>query len=56
MCMCIYYTTRKISSANIAFWSANIQQYYTDQQLIVQLSSARGENIAIKTICAIGIQ
>ena len=30
----IYYTTRMISSANIAFVSANIQQCYTVQQLI----------------------
>ena len=30
-----------------AFWSANIQRYYTVQQLVVQLSSARGENIAV---------
>ena len=37
----IYYTMREISSENIAFWSANIQRYYTVQQLIVQLSSAR---------------
>ena len=38
-----YYTTREISTANIAFGSANIQRYYTVQQLIAQLSSARGE-------------
>ena len=30
----IYFTTCKISSANMAFWSSNIQQYYTVQQLI----------------------
>ena len=35
--------TREISSANIAFGSANIQRYYTVQQLIAQLSSASGE-------------
>ena len=32
----IYYMTRKISSANMGFWSANIQRYYTVQQLIAQ--------------------
>ena len=26
----------------MGFWSANIQRYYTGQQLIAQLSSARG--------------
>ena len=35
--------TREISSANLAFWSANIQRYYRLQQLIEQLSSAHGE-------------
>ena len=39
----LYYTTREISSANIAVESANIQRYYTGQQLIVQQSSARSE-------------
>ena len=34
---------REISSANIAFGSANIPRYYTVQQLIAQLSSAHGE-------------
>ena len=34
----IYYMMCKISSANIAFGSANIQQYYT-----AHLSSAHGE-------------
>ena len=38
--VCIYYTTRKISSENM---SANIQDYAV---LIVQLSSACSENIA----------
>ena len=40
---CVYYTAGEISSANIAFGSANIARYYTVQQLIAQLSSARGE-------------
>ena len=31
---CVYYTTREISSANIAFGSANIQRCYTGQQLL----------------------
>ena len=31
---CVYYTTREISSANIAFGSANIQRCYTGQQLM----------------------
>ena len=35
--------TCEISSANIAFRSVNIQRYYTAQQLIPQLTSARGE-------------
>ena len=39
----LYHTTPKISSANIAFGSATIEWYYTGQQLIAQLSSARGE-------------
>ena len=39
----IYYTTHKISSANMGFGNANIQRYYTGQQLIAQLWSVRGE-------------
>ena len=38
-----YYMTREILSANIAFESANIQRYYTVQQLIAQLTSVCGE-------------
>ena len=38
-----YYTMFEISSANMAFWSANKQRYYTGQPLIAQLSSARGD-------------
>ena len=34
----------EISSANMGFWSANIQRYYTVQQLIEQLSSARSND------------
>ena len=30
----LHYTTRKISSANMGFWSANIQRCYTGQQLM----------------------
>ena len=33
----------EISSANTAFGSANIQRYYTVQQLTAQLSSAYSE-------------
>ena len=33
----------EISSENIAFGSANIERYYTVQQLIAQLSSVRSE-------------
>ena len=46
--MYIYYTTHKVSSANIPFGSANIQQYYTDQKLIAQLSLALGETMRQK--------
>ena len=35
--------TCKISSANMGFGSANSGRYYTVQQLIAQLSSARGQ-------------
>ena len=37
----IYYMMCKILSANIAFESANIQRYYTVQQLIAQLVSTQ---------------
>ena len=30
--ICVYYTTHKISSANMGFGSSNIQRYYTVQQ------------------------
>ena len=33
-----YYTTREISSKNIAFWSANIQRYYTALLNVVERS------------------
>ena len=35
----VYYTMRKILSANMGFWIANIERYYTAQQLIEQLWS-----------------
>ena len=35
----VYSTTRKILSANMGFGSANIERYYTVQQLIAQHSS-----------------
>ena len=34
---------------NIAFWSANIQRYYTVQKLVVQLLSAGGERRRINS-------
>ena len=34
-----YYTACEILSANMGFWSANVQRYYAVQQLIAQLNA-----------------